>query len=129
MFRKQVKKHHNAFAVHVFKPRDEVEGYEPHGSTTLANDNAHILQAETNRFGILDRVDNMTGDNMNDIITFDEPTESHDNQDDKSHRYLPGQRLLETIRSERPELLHTYTKITTQRKEKLTKLRDTLRSQ
>lgn len=92
----------------------------------IADENIDILQAECDREGKLMRMDHK-GDNTNEVITFDpvidEPEEEPEEQEPK---YMPGERLLQTIQNERPELIQ-YKKITTRRRNKLSKIRDKLK--
>lgn len=88
--------------------------------------NQDILQAESNRHGILYRPDSFTGDNINEFITFNTEPEKKKNIPDNKNKFLPGERLLLTIQKERPELLHRpeYKTITTKRKSKLKNIID-----
>lgn len=92
----------------------------------IVMNNQDIVQAETNKHGILYRPDSFTGDNINDIITFDTEPEKKKNIPDNKNKFLPGERLLLTIQKERPELLHkpVYKSITTKRKTKLKNIID-----
>jgi hypothetical protein len=86
----------------------------------IAN-NSDIVQAETNKHGILYRPDDFTGDNINDDITFNIEPEIKKNIPNRKNKFLPGERLLLTIQNERPEYINksVYKSITTKRKSKL----------
>ena len=88
----------------------------------IAIDNADILQAETDKYGILQRVNHL-GENINDNISFTEPEKEKEVEEENENKFLPGERLL-TIQQEKPELL--YKKITTRRKNKMKSIRDKL---
>ena len=90
-------------------------------------DNADILQAETDKYGILQRINHL-GENINDNISFTEPVKEKEVELEHENKFLPGERLLMTIQQEKPELLYkpTYKKITTRRKNKLKSIREKL---
>ena len=90
-------------------------------------DNADILQAETDKYGILQRINHL-GENINDTISFTEPEKEKEVEEENENKFLPGERLLMTIQQEKPELLYqpTYKKITTRRKNKLKSIREKL---
>ena len=90
-------------------------------------DNADILQAETDKYGILQRINHL-GENINDTISFTEAEKEKEVEEENENKFLPGERLLMTIQQEKPELLYqpTYKKITTRRKNKLKSIREKL---
>jgi len=112
--RKNKKKKSNLFKVVIHN--GAITEQTPTKINPVIEDNLDIVQAETDKHGILQRLDDLTGENLNDQLTF-EPKEEKVEEEDSAERFLPGERLLMTIREEKPELL--YKKITTRRRNKL----------
>jgi len=113
-----------------YESPEEYEAFQPDPVKWVAEENAHILEAECDKDGILQRIDH-TGENTNEVISFEPAViigagEKEEEKEKKEEpKYMPGERLLETIQQERPELI-VYKKITTKRKNKLSKIRDKL---
>ena len=112
--RKNKKKKSNLFKVVIHN--GAITEQTPTKINPVIEDNLDIVQAETDTHGILQRLDDLTGENLNDQLTF-EPKDEKVEEEDSAERFLPGERLLMTIREEKPELL--YKKITTRRRNKL----------
>ena len=112
--RKNKKKKANLFKVVIHN--GAITEQTPTKINPVIEDNLDIVQAETDKHGILQRIDDFTGENLNEQLTF-EPKEEKVEEEDSPERFLPGERLLMTIREEKPELL--YKKITTRRRNKL----------
>ena len=93
----------------------------------IAETNPYMIQAEADRFGILRRYDDFTGENKNNVSFTTEP-EKKINLNQNEVKFLPCERLLMTIQEEKPELLQkmTYKKISTKRKNKLKIIKDKL---
>lgn len=133
-------KHTTAFHFKVHTPNLYTEDTS---NLDLIQDHVDIVQAKTNREGILERLD-YKGENTNEIISVKENDNKHekeepseDEKEDKAVKYKPGERLLMMIMQERPELLYkperekkvmNRKRITTKRKTKLKKIRDTLQN-
>jgi hypothetical protein len=93
----------------------------------LITENQYIIQAKIDRHGILQRQDKFTGENKNEIIDFKPVKEKKKKNNENKNKYLPGERLLYTIRNDNPEYLdNNYKPITTKKKEKLKTILDKL---
>ena len=132
-------KHTTAFHFKVHTPNLYTEDTS---NLDLIQDHADIVQAKTNREGILERLD-YKGENTNETIRVKENDKhekeepSEDEKEDEVDKYKPGERLLMMIMQERPELLYkpererkvvNRKRITTKRKTKLKKISDTLQN-
>jgi hypothetical protein len=133
-------KHTTAFHFKVHTPNLYTEDTS---NLELIQDHPDIVQAKTNREGILERID-YKGENTNENIRVKENDNKHekeetsdDEKEDEGVKYKPGERLLMTIMQERPELLYKQEtekkvmnrkRITTKRKTKLKKISDALRN-
>ena len=113
--RKNKKKKANLFKVVIHN--GAITEQTPTKINPVIEDNIDIVQAETDKHGILQRIDDFTGENINDELTFKPKEEKVVEEEDIAERFMPGERLLMTIREEKPELL--YKKITTRRRNKL----------
>lgn len=93
----------------------------------VADNNPHMIQAESDKYGILRRYDEFTGENNN-IVSFRQAPEQKINLHQEKVKFLPGERLIMSIAEEKPELLKKtkYQKITTKRKNKLKLIKDKL---
>ena len=93
----------------------------------VADNNPHMIQAESDKYGILRRYDEFTGENKN-IVSFHQAPEQKINLHQEQVKFLPGERLLMSIAEEKPELMKKtkYQKITTKRKNKLKLIKDKL---
>lgn len=110
----------------VHRHNDPEESIEP--PKPIINENLDIIQAKANKTGILQRIDNFTGDNLNDTIELNPKQEKKKDVNESKTKFIPGERLLLTIKKEKPELLERseYKTITTTKKDKLRKLLDRL---
>lgn len=83
--------------------------------------NNDIIQAKVDKNGILQRPDYFTGENLNEIIDFKKNIEKKKDINESKTKYIPGERLLLTIKQEKPELLERseYKSITTKKRNKL----------
>jgi len=93
----------------------------------VADNNPHMIQAESDKYGILRRYDEFTGENKN-IVSFHQQPEQKINLHQDQVKFLPGERLLMSIAEEKPELMKKtkYQKISTKRKNKLKLIKDKL---
>ena len=108
--------------VHRYDEEKAVEQPRP-----IINENINIIQAKTDKHGILQRPDNFTGENLNDIIDFKGKPEKKKDINESKTKFIPGERLLLTIKKEKPELLERPNyKPTANKKDKLRKLLDRL---
>ena len=110
----------------VHRHNDPEESIEP--PKPIINENLDIIQAKANKTGILQRIDNFTGDNLNDTIELNPKQEKKKDVNESKTKFIPGERLLLTIKKEKPELLERseYKTITTTKKDRLRKLLDRL---
>ena len=81
--------------------------------------NQDIIQATVDRHGILNRIDNRTGENSNDTIDLKPKQEIKRNLNTSKTKYIPGERLLLTIAKDKPELLMSEYKPSEKKKDKL----------
>jgi len=96
-------------------------------SKPIINENMDIIQAKTDKYGILQRTDNFTGENLNEVIDFKGKPEKKKDVNESKTKFIPGERLLLTIKKEKPELLErSVYKPTANKKDKLRKLLDKL---
>lgn len=93
----------------------------------VADNNPHMIQAEADKYGILRRYNEFTGENKN-IVSFQQEPEKKINLHQEQVKFLPGERLLMAISEERPELIKqsTYKKISTKRRNKLRLIKNKL---
>lgn len=106
------------FRLHTPVKKNEQKKLEP--MSPLITENMDIIQAKTDKYGILQRPDLFTGENKNDIIDLSPPVEKKKETNENKEKFLPGERLLYTIKNEKPELLkHEYKQISTKKKTKL----------
>jgi len=89
--------------------------------------NPHIVDAECNKYGILERIDAVTGEDSNEDLSLAKKLKQVDIKEEADEtKFKPGERLILTIKRDKPELIQEYKKITTRRKEKLKQIRDKL---
>ena len=90
--------------------------------------NPYIVDAECNKYGILERIDAITGEDTNEDLSLAKKIKEVEIKEDPidNTKFKPGERLLMTIKRDKPELIHEYKKITTKRKNKLKQIRDKL---
>ena len=87
--------------------------------TPVVINNQDIIQATVDRHGILNRIDNRTGENSNDTIDLKPKQEIKRNLNTSKTKYIPGERLLLTIAKDKPELLMSEYKPSEKKKDKL----------
>ena len=87
--------------------------------TPVVINNQDIIQATVDRHGILNRIDNRTGENSNDTIDLKPKQEIKRNLNTSKTKYIPGERLLLTIAKDKPELLLSDYKPNINKKNKL----------
>lgn len=87
--------------------------------TPVIINNQDIIQATVDRHGILNRIDNRTGENSNDTIDLKHKQEIKKNINTSKTKYIPGERLLLTIARDKPELLMSEYKPSEKKKDKL----------
>lgn len=94
----------------------------------IISENMNIIQAKADKHGILQRPDNFTGENLNEEIDFKGKPEKKKDINESKTKFIPGERLLLTIKKEKPELLERpeYKSLTINKKDKLRKLLDRL---
>jgi hypothetical protein len=108
--------------VHHYNDEEPAEISKP-----IINENMDIIQAKTDKYGILQRTDEFTGENLNEIIDFKGKPEKKKDVNESKTKFIPGERLLLTIKNEKPELLEkirkpNYKPLTSTKKDKLRKL-------
>jgi hypothetical protein len=93
----------------------------------VADNNPHMIQAESDKYGILRRYNEFTGENKNNVSFRQEPEQKINLHQDQV-KFLPGERLLMSIAEEKPELIKKakYKKISTTRRNKLKLIKDKL---
>ena len=76
----------------------------------------------------MERIDAITGEDTNEDLSLAKKIKEVEIKEDLTDntKFKPGERLLMTIKRDKPELIHEYKKITTKRKEKLKHIRDKL---
>lgn len=115
----------NAPKIHYNNNDDEEKAELP---KPIINENMNIIQAKADKHGILQRPDNFTGENLNEEIDFKGKPEKKKDINESKTKFIPGERLLLTIKKEKPELLERpeYKSLTINKKDKLRKLLDRL---
>lgn len=93
----------------------------------VADNNPNMIQAETDKYGILRRYNEFTGENKN-KVSFNQEPETKQNLHQDQIKFLPGERLLMSLSEEKPELIKksSYKKISTKRRNKLKLIKDKL---
>jgi len=93
----------------------------------VADNNPNMIQAEADKYGILRRYNEFTGENKNNVSFRQEPETKQKLHQDQV-KFLPGERLLMSLSEEKPELIKkaTYKKISTKRRNKLKLIKDKL---
>lgn len=93
----------------------------------VADNNPHMIQAEADKYGILRRYNEFTGENRNNVSFKTQPENKVKLHQDQV-KFLPGERLLMAISEERPELVKqsTHKKISTKRRNKLRAIKNKL---
>lgn len=91
-------------------------------ASPVIQENQDIIQAIADKYGVLQRPDDFTGENKNEDIILTPPKKQIKKIDQtEKNKYLPGERLLLTIKKEKPELLENseYKQISTKKKDRL----------
>lgn len=90
----------------IYHDFDDVNAEPVEINPPLVNENMDILNATTNKYGILHRP-GYGGENKNDSIELKKAKENKKEYEPPKNKFIPGERLLMMIKDEKPELLES----------------------